>query len=75
MPVFHNILGTRPISPVFADMPLYKGLYDRWDGTFEFNWETSNLLFDNLELYLASIRFDPTLHYKCLLLSISYAFY
>lgn len=60
---FIIFLGTRPISPVFADMPLYKGLYDRWDGTFEFNWENFNLLFDNLELYLASIRFDPTLHY------------
>lgn len=61
--IFILFLGTRPISAVFADMPLYYGLYNRWSGPFEFNWDTTNLLFDNLEVFLASIHFDPTLHY------------
>lgn len=56
-------LGTRPISAVFADMPLYWGLYNRWSGPFSFDFDTQNILFDNLEYFLASIRFDPTLHY------------
>ena len=61
--VFVLFLGTRPISSVFADMPLYFGLYNSWNGPFVFDYDTLNLLFDNLERYLASIRFDPTMHY------------
>lgn len=61
--VFVLFLGTRPISAVFADMPLYFGIYRRWNGQFHFDWNTTNLLFDNLERFLASIRFSPILHY------------
>lgn len=61
--VFAIFLGTRPISSVFVDMPLYYGLYISWSGPFVFDYDALNLLFDNLECYLASIRFDPTLHY------------
>lgn len=61
--IFVIFLGTRPISPVFVDMPHYFGLYNRWSGPFTFNYDTQNLLFDNIECYLASIQFDPTLHY------------
>lgn len=61
--IFILLLGTRPISDVFADMPLYRGIYNRWRGPFVFDWNAMNLLFDNLECFLASIRFDPTLHY------------
>lgn len=61
--IFILFLGTRPISAFFSDMPLYYGLYNRWRGPFEFDWNAMNLLFDNLECFLASIRFDPTLHY------------
>lgn len=56
-------LGTRPLSDIFNDMPLYYGIYTGWSGTFTFDWTTTNLLFDNLEYFLASIRFDPILHY------------
>lgn len=57
-------LGTRPISSYyFGDMTLYYGYYKRWSGEFVFNWNTTNLLFDNLERFLASIRFSPILHY------------
>lgn len=61
--VFVLFLGTRPISAVFADMPMYLGIYRRWSGHFHFDWTRQNLLFDNLENFLASIRFNPVLHY------------
>lgn len=61
--VFVLFLGTRPIDALFADMPLYYGIYNSWKGVFYFDFDAQNLLFDNLECYLASIRFDPTLHY------------
>jgi len=56
-------LGTRPISEYFADMPLYYGLYNSWRGSFSFDVHAVNFLFDNLESFLASVQFDPTLHY------------
>lgn len=56
-------IGTRPISDVFADMPQYYGIYQRWSGQYEFIYDTDNIIYDNLMSYLASIRFEPILFY------------
>lgn len=56
-------LGTRPIHPYFADMGLYYGIYLNWSEDWFFDFSAQNLVFDNLETFLASIGFDPTLHY------------
>lgn len=60
---FAIFVGLRPISAVFADMTQYKGVYERWGGSFTFDWDTENLLYDNQMAWFASIRLEPVLYY------------
>lgn len=60
---FTIFIGLRPISEIFVDMPQYLGIYERWNGIFEFSIDTENIIYDNLMYWLASIRFEPTLFY------------
>lgn len=65
--VFVLLLGSRPYSDIFPDMGLYYNYYydyfDKKTNSFLFDWETENLLFDNIELYLAHIGMSPLWHY------------
>lgn len=57
-------IGLRPVSPVFADMGQYYGLFHSYNGhPFHFEWHTRNKIYDNLMEFLSCIRFDPTLYY------------
>lgn len=57
-------IGLRPISEVFADMAQYWGIYQRIGGdSFIFSWDTDNIIYDNLMLYLVSIKFPPIWFY------------
>lgn len=57
-------IGTRPISPVFPDMPQYVGILERYGGIpFTFDYNADNLIWDNMLLYFASIRLSPIIYY------------
>lgn len=56
-------IGLRPISEVFRDMTQYQGIYNRWRGQFFWDWSVNNIIYDNLMMYLASMKFSPTLFY------------
>ena len=61
---FILFIGTRPINgDVFNDMPQYLGIYETFSGSFEFTWDTNNFIYDNLMLFLASMRFAPEMFY------------
>lgn len=53
---FSYIIGTRPVSNTyFVDMSNYAGMYENaFNDRFYFTWDTTNVIFDNLFLYLAS---------------------
>ena len=54
--LFTLFIGLRPISEqFFVDMASYASVYQYWQGEeFDFNWDTENLLFDNLMTFLSS---------------------
>lgn len=55
---FILFIGMRPINGVsFVDMPAYNAYYlKRMGDSFTFDWNTENRIFDNLILFLASLR-------------------
>lgn len=57
-------IGTRPISPVFVDMTSYIDKLNRYAGTtFTFDYDTDNLIWDNMLRYFASIELSPIIFY------------
>ncbi|CDA84111.1 EpsG family protein [uncultured Bacteroides sp.] len=61
--IFAIFVGVRPISEYFADMTQYYGIYTRWSGSFTFNWDVENLLYDNQMMWFANIRLEPVIYY------------
>ena len=62
--VISLFIGYRPISEFFNDMPQYQGKYDREAGMiFSFDWDTNNLIYDNLQSLFVSLSIPPRVWY------------
>ena len=57
-------IGLRPVSNVFVDMVGYSHTFDFYKGDpFTFDWSVDNKLFDNLFMWLSSLRVDHSLFF------------
>lgn len=71
---FILFIGTRPISGVFVDMKTYDVVYNLHMGErFFFNWDTDNLIFDNLIRY-SSAEYIPSEYFFFLMATIYFGF-
>ena len=53
-------IGTRPIDGIFVDMVGYSSGYELFFGDhFFFEWDTENLIWDNLFTWMASVKVQP----------------
>lgn len=66
-------IGLRPSSRIFVDMGAYIRLLRMYEGLpFYFNWETDNIIFDNLIMWWASVPLGHSMFF--LLCSFVYFF-